>query len=245
MRWTATASWQGVSGCRPTDFRAVELGLSKLGYADWSEKEPNRMPTQTLFPSRRYLPKMFLVLLSILVLAVIGFGFMGYFIGLDNSGVAGALLGLWIAVASNALWFVPLAVFLPFYVRSLRYDIQDDEVIVTVGVITKSVKHVPFRTVTNIKVTRGPYDRLFGLGTLAIQTAGMSGQTGAEESLVGLDDVQAAYQLVATALRRFRTAMSPNQAGEEGRMTPDGEMAIVIDEVRAIRKLLERGGQTR
>lgn len=203
------------------------------------------MATQTLFPSRRYLPKMYLVLLSILVLAVIGFGLMGYFIGADNGGQAGGLLGLWIAVASNAVWFVPLAVFLPFYVHSLRYDIQDDEVIVTVGVITKSVKHVPFRTVTNIKVTRGPYDRLFGLGTLSIQTAGMSGQTGAEESLVGLDDVQAAYQSVATALRRFRTAMSPTQADEEGRVSPDGEMAVVVEEVRAIRKLLEEGAQAR
>lgn len=201
------------------------------------------MTTQTLFPSTRYMPKMYLLLLSILVLAVIGFGLMGYFIGLDNGGSAGALLGLWIAVASNAVWFVPLAVFLPFYVKSLKYDIQDDEVIVTVGVITKSVKHVPFRTVTNIKVTRGPYDRLFGLGTLAIQTAGMSGQTGAEESLVGLDDVQAAYQTVAAALRRFRTAMSPTQADEEGRKANDGDMAVVVEEVRAIRRLLEQGAQ--
>ena len=83
------------------------------------------------------------------------------------------------------------------------------------GLITKSIKHVPFRTVTNLQLNRGTFDRMFGIGTLNIQTAGMSGQKGAEESLMGLNNIQEVYAIVAKALRRYRTALAPDQAGEE------------------------------
>ncbi len=128
------------------------------------------------------------------------------------------------------------------YFRSLHYEVQEDEVIVQVGVITHSVKHVPYRTVTNITVSRDILDRwLFNLGTLTIQTAGMSGQTGAEEKLVGLEDVQEVYELVVTALRRYRGAMAPTGAEEEAEMRPTETGGALLQEVRAIRELLERG----
>lgn len=110
---------------------------------------------------------------------------------------------------------IPWLLLIPAYSRSLTYEIQDDEVIVRVGIITKSVKHVPYRTVTNLEVKRDPFDRLLGLGTLKVQTAGMSGQTGAEESLVGLPNYVEIYETVAATLRRFRQVMAPTQGGEE------------------------------
>lgn len=111
-----------------------------------------------------------------------------------------------------------------------------------VGVITRSVKHVPFRTVTNLEVKRDPLDRLLGIGTLKIQTAGMSGQSGAEESLVGLPNYQAVYEQVAAALRRFRGSMAPTQAEVEAE--PDGAelLPAILGELRAIREVLERRG---
>ncbi len=100
------------------------------------------------------------------------------------------------------------------YFNSLRYDILESEIIVHSGVLTKTVKHVPFRTVTNIQITRGPLDRLMGLGSLDIQTAG-TGSFIPEESLVGLADVQAIYETIAHELRRFQFGMSPTQAGSD------------------------------
>jgi hypothetical protein len=92
--------------------------------------------------------------------------------------------------------------------------------------------------VTNITAKRDIFDRwFFNLGTLTIQTAGMSGQTGAEESLVGLDNVQEIYELVVTELRRFRGGMAPTTIQEE--LPGDGSAAL-LEEVQAIRKLLEK-----
>ncbi len=83
----------------------------------------------------------------------------------------------------------------------------------------------------------------FGLGTLNIQTAGMSGQTGVEETLVGLTNVQEVYEIVATQLRRFRGGMAPTAAEVE----PEGPaelgetLSAILTEVRAIRSALRKG----
>ena len=125
----------------------------------------------------------------------------------------------------------------PYY-RSLSYEIREDEVVVRVGIITKSVKHVPFRMVTNVTVKRGILDRwFFDLGTLNIQTAGMSGSTGAEESLVGLANYDEVYEMVATELRRFRRGVAPTAAA--GDVDSPEALAAILGEVRAIRQALE------
>jgi hypothetical protein len=65
----------------------------------------------------------------------------------------------------------------------------------------------------NVGKKRDILDRwLFGLGTLNIQTAGMSGLTGAEESLVGLPNVQEVYtplRLVSSSYRRLECRAIP------------------------------------
>ena len=78
----------------------------------------------------------------------------------------------------------------------------DEQVIVRQGVLTRAVKHVPYRTVTNITVKRGVIDRWLGLGTLDIQTAGMSGNTGAE--VTGLRWCRDAWEVDTAGKGTFR-----------------------------------------
>jgi uncharacterized membrane protein YdbT with pleckstrin-like domain len=183
-----------------------------------------------------------LVITIVALLALAGAILLGLIIALDNKASAmGILLTLLIpTMLAGAVWLVAILLTGPYY-RSLSYEIQDDEVIVRAGIWTKSVKHVPYRTVTNLTIKRDVLDRLMGLGTLKIQTAGMSGQTGAEETLVGLTNVQEVYDLVATELRRFRGAMAPTQAEVEaipGEPAAD-PMQAILAEVRAIRQAIE------
>lgn len=94
---------------------------------------------------------------------------------------------LLIAVPIVSISFIA-AKFLKWYYRSISYQINDHEVIVKKGIITKTKKIVPFRTITNLEIHRGPLDRYLQLATIDVQTAGgTTGQTGKpEEQLIGL-----------------------------------------------------------
>jgi membrane protein YdbS with pleckstrin-like domain len=192
-----------------------------------------------LRPNERYLYKLIIgTLLLGLLLTAVG-GWLGYTIGYDEGGTSGASRGLRIGALINLIWLLPTLAILPTYYRSLRYEIRRDEVIVRAGVITKSVKHVPFRTVTNLKTKQDPLDRLFGLGALNVQTAGMSGKSGAEESLVGLPIFEDVYDQVAGALRCFRGSMAPTQTENESENGAHEVLTAILSELRAIRDVLE------
>lgn len=198
-------------------------------------------PLQELRPERRYLTKLQIVYALICLIALAGSLAMAVPIGLDAGGTRGMTIGIVISLLVNAAWLIPAFIIAPFYYRSLEYRVLEDEVIVQAGVWTKSVKHVPYRTVTNLQIKRDPFDRMLGIGTLDIQTAGRSGQTGAEESLVGLSNVQEVYETVSTALRRFRGAMAPTQAEVEA-FSEAEVLGALLEEVQAIRRALSEKG---
>ena len=200
------------------------------------------MKARTVKPDLKYLFRMRLIATIVALAIVIGGVLLGVLLGITGEIRPGHMLVLiLVTISFNGIWWLVALILSGPYFRSLRYEIQDDEVVVNVGIWTKSVKHVPYRTVTNMQVKRDVVDRLLGTGTLNIQTAGMSGQTGAEERLVGLSDVQDVYASVAEGLRRFRGGMAPTQAEvevEPGVATPEG-LGAILAEVRAIRKSLE------
>jgi uncharacterized membrane protein YdbT with pleckstrin-like domain len=197
--------------------------------------------TKSFRPHVRYLIK---VCVGIAVAGVLTIGGTIAFGLVIPDRDATVIFGL-MALAEVLVWIVALVLAGPYY-HSLSYEIQDDEVIVHVGVVTHSVKHVPYRTVTNVTVRRDILDRwFFNLGSLHIQTAGMSGQSGAEEKLVGLTNVQEVYELVVTQLRRFRGSMAPTAAEvepePEGSLAASGEtLAAMLSELKAIRRAIEK-----
>jgi len=203
------------------------------------------MQAKTFKPSSQYLTKLRVAITIVALLILAGGILLGWLMSFDKDiGTSGARIVFIVTAIADAVWWVPAMLLTGPYYRSLSYEIQDDEVIMHVGIWTKSVKHVPYRTVTNLTVKRGILDRLFGLGTLKIQTAGMSGTTGAEESLEGLDNVQEVYDIVVTELRRFRGSMAPTAAEEEVEpaVASTDALSAILTEVRAIRHALEKRG---
>jgi uncharacterized membrane protein YdbT with pleckstrin-like domain len=183
---------------------------------------------------------MYVSITIVAILILLSAALLSFLIMLDSDPDAddAARIIFIVTLVGVVLCWLPALFLARAYYRSLRYEIQDDEVIVHVGIWTQSVKHVPYRTVTNIAVKRDIFDRwFFDLGSLNIQTAGMSGTTGAEESLVGLPNFQEAYDTVAAQLQRFRGGMGPTAAEVEAE--PDALNAILA-EVRVIRQTLEK-----
>lgn len=202
------------------------------------------MQTQSFKPSPQYLTRLRLVITLVALLILASGVLLGWLLSNDAEiGASGARTIVIVVAIVDAVWYLPALMLTGPYYRSLAYEIQEDEVIVRVGIWTKSVKHVPYRTMTNLTVKRDILDRWLGIGTLNIQTAGMSGTTGTEEKLVGLTNVEEVYEIVVTELHRFRGSMAPTAAGVEGEpaVSTTDTLSAILSEVRAIRRAMEIG----
>jgi uncharacterized membrane protein YdbT with pleckstrin-like domain len=205
-------------------------------------RRDHKMETLHIKPGTSYVRKLWVTYTIIGVITALFGLLLGLVVGIEE-GPEETFIITFIFSLFAVLFWIPAMVLSWYYYRSLSYEIQDDEVIVRVGIFTKSVKHVPYRTVTNVSIKRGILDRfLFDIGTLNIQTAGMSGTTGAEQSLVGLEDVQSVYEDIVTKLRAFRGAMSPTTADEEstGDLSRADVMHSMLDELKAIRRSIDK-----
>lgn len=156
-------------------------------------------------------------------------------------------IGVWIF---NLIWLIPAFILTPLYVRSIEYSVLSEsgetmpEVYVKKGIIRVTRKHVPFRTITNISTTAGPFDRIFGIGDVNIETAGYSGQRlGPEEKLEGFEFYEELRDFILQELRKFR---APYVTGTEVverkeapvQRLPDTRDDDILRTLREIRELL-------
>jgi len=120
-------------------------------------------------------------------------------------------ISLWTA-ALNLIWLVPALLLIPPYVRSIEYSVKAEsgdtmpEIYSKRGIVTITRKHLPFRTITNISTRAGPFDRLFKIGAVHIETAGYAGanQKGAEEQISGIVFYEEVRDFILKELRRFK-----------------------------------------
>ena len=88
------------------------------------------------------------------------------------------------------------------YTKWMSFHIYSNEIVVHKGVVNKTEKHVPYRTVTNISTRYGVFDKLFGIGTVEVETAGKSGQSmGPEEKIEGIHNFVEVRNIVLEELR--------------------------------------------
>ena len=180
-------------------------------------------------PDRNYLYKRYLQLIFFAPIALSSIVLGGRWVGQWINPSGGEMWGLVFGISSSLVG-LGLAIYLIYQdYRFLFYEIHEDEVIKHAGMITRSVTHVPIQMIANLKVRRSPFDRLFKLGTLDIQTSGTGDHHGATESLVGLRNFKETYDLVATSMRRDRI---PASAVQE-------RIGIDSSELESLRNLLE------
>ncbi len=151
----------------------------------------------------------------------------------------------------NLIWTIPALIYMPFEFRNIEYSVKAEtgetmpEIYVKRGVVTKTRKHVPFRTITNISSKAGAFDRLFGIGSVQIETAGYSGsnQTGPEVKLEGIVFYEEVRDFILNELRTFK---APYVTGTEvvprtEKPVPeieglDDEILVTLPEIRDLLK---------
>jgi len=211
-------------------------------------------------PSRAFLYKMWVQgivgLMLIWTVIIMSFVGMAYLVGSTNPAehppgqVAVATywgpVNFW-TIVLNLIWLIPYLILAPPYVRSIEYSVKSEsgetmpEVYVKQGIVTISRKHVPFRTITNIESKAGLFDRLFGIGSVSIETAGYSGsqKAGPEEKLEGIVFYEEVRDFILNELRKYRAPYTIATETVQLREEPvprgpglDDEILITLREIR-------------
>jgi putative membrane protein len=186
-----------------------------------------------LRPSGKLIGKIYLTVLLIFIFLVLPWVFLGL---IPDLGLVYVIIFLVV----NALWLVPTAILIPPYVRSIVYELGDEELRVRKGIITRTEQTVPYRMITNTDLKRGPLDRALGIGGIAIHTAGYSQQASPETKLAGLDDCEAVQQQLLFILRRYRSLPSvPSEGREVSEGGSEALLAQMLQELRSIRADLQ------
>lgn len=213
-------------------------------------------------PSQAFLHKMLfqsvLLFIIIWVMAVLSFVGIALMAATDPTNPnAAKMISDWIVpvnlltAAANLVWLLPALIVIPPYFKRIEYSVKAEtgdtmpEIYSKRGIITITMRHVPFRTITNISSRAGPFDRLFKIGSVQIETAGYSGpnQKGPEEKISGVVFYEEVRDFILKELRKFREpyvtgteVIIPTEKPMPRTESLDDEMLATLREIRDILK---------
>ena len=141
-----------------------------------------------------------------------------------------------IAISIYFLWMI----YSYIYVKHIDYSVASwegevsPEIYVKKGIIQITERHVPFRTIANLRTRRGVFDRLFGIGTIQIETAAKPSSEGggsviamilqkltrggtAEENIEGVKFHEELRNFILRELRGFARVPLLIETPEKGR----------------------------
>jgi uncharacterized membrane protein YdbT with pleckstrin-like domain len=199
----------------------------------------------TITPDRKLFSRM--VLDGLTICAFLGFMALVIWTAIHVAGVpqdiekANQIIPLLAGGAVVLFWIIYLPI-TSLWIKNLSYSIEDDRVTIHKGILTKVQQNIPYRAITDFQLHRSLWDRAMGIGSIKIQTAGQhAGAQQFEGVLAGLLDYTNLHQQLRAKLNRLHP-MSDSATGVTSQIgrPDDGEVRYqVLEEVRAIRKLLE------
>ncbi|PSO46001.1 MAG: hypothetical protein BRC25_00155 [Parcubacteria group bacterium SW_6_46_9] len=124
----------------------------------------------------------------IVVVVIVAAGFIGGLADVDASvGITDvSKFSDWLTGAGLLLITVSIG-YSVVWVKLFGYEIADNEVKIERGVIAKSYDSIPFSRIQNVGIERSLLQRVLGISTVDIQTAGASRVGRAEGSIPGID----------------------------------------------------------
>ena len=208
---------------------------------------------------------------------------LAIFLGLANPIIEEILTAVWqpleilvilgweltnlIYLVAVVIVFVLGTTYVVIYVKRIEYSVIGwtgdamPEIYTKRGIITITKRHVPFRTITNVQTRRGVFDRIMGIGTVLIETAGgpigpqatgllpllfqkVGGGNSSEERVEG---IRFHEKLRDYILREMRIIGSTPLAGESG-ISPKREKSIftrqTLEAFKEIRDALKASQET-
>ena len=153
----------------------------------------------------------------------------------DSGEVAGIL---WPIAAGLIILLMIIGVPIAYlWIKNLTYVIEDERVKIYKGIISKMQQNIPFRMVTDFMLHRSLFDRLLGIGSVMIQTAGQShSASGYEGSISGLTNWEEIYNELRDRLRDVRNEKTETKPEtDKSDLSQNELLAEILDEIKALR----------
>ena len=131
------------------------------------------------------------------------------------------------------LWIIAIPM-IKMWINNLKYSIRVDRISINKGILTKIEQNIPFRSVTDFQLHRPLYDRLLGIASIKIQTAGQSqSASGYEGVLSGLTDFE---DLHLELREKIKSLFTKGGSTTHDPSNTDQILQAILEELKAIRK---------
>ncbi len=192
-------------------------------------------------PDKKLFTKTVWILLTVSAFILAGVSIVHTIIYIAN-GDPNAPKVIWIiaVIAILVMWLIvyPIAI---LWIRNLSYLIQEDRITIHKGILTKTHQNIPYRSVTDFILQRSLYDRILGIGSIRIQTAGQSqSATGYEGNMAGLVEYEKLHNQLREKLRLLHPVSESLTTNEPVEKSMEQILEQMLHELKAIRKNTER-----
>lgn len=137
------------------------------------------------------------------------------------------------------LWIISAPILI-FWIKNLGYYIDEDRITIHKGILSKIKQNVPYRAITDFQLHRSLYDRLLGIGSIRIQTAGQRpGATGYEANLAGLVEWDNLLEQLRGKVKKLYTQEVSSTADSSGLIEKE-ILNTMLKELREIKNLLAK-----
>ena len=198
------------------------------------------MMKQQISPDQKYFKKyIYNVVLANLIFFIILIPFCLVILGEKDNGLLVLMMGSLGIVIIDII----VVIFSRLWINNLSYFVNETSITIYKGIFTKIEQNIPNSKVTDFVLYRDIFDRFLGIGSIKVQTAGASGESGFEGELNGILD----YENTHKSLRDKLVSLQSNKSEKsEGSNSIDNDLLLsdILEELKLINAKLERNSAT-
>ena len=193
-------------------------------------------PLNTPFKPAAALQTSFIINFLLLLVLIAGFAVLPVLFGTGADLIIVGLIG-----GGMLILIVLFVIWVRLYYESMWYELREDEMSWKRGVWFHTTGIVPYNRITNLDIKQGPVMRALGISTLALQTAGYSGQAVPEIRIEGMEHAEELREILRSLVRQTGTRGDGTGGSESSSPAHAGTTdQRILDELVRIRLVLEQ-----
>lgn len=161
-------------------------------------------------PDKKYFTKVLWIQLTISFVAVFIMGIIHSIVILFDGELQPVYIFWLVIIIGLVLMWIVSTIISYLWIKNLKYEINDDRIIIYKGILTKTQQNIPFYAITDFALVRSLYDRILKMGAIKVQTAGQSHpQTSYEGKLTGLVEYENWHSILLDKVKSLHTNTEP------------------------------------